>query len=281
MTPVLEILSPGAGLSVQDAGRPGWKRFGLPPGGAMDAESAASANRLVGNAPESALLELTFTGARLRVLSRCEIALTGAAVQCSHPLWKSLFVEAGEEIAFTGLQSGVWSYLAVQGGLNVPRWFGSASVNPRASLGSFLTAGAQLTVFPGERPPGVSGRFMSEIPSWHDQPLLPVWPGPEWERFPAEEREAFLSQTWTVSTKSDRSGYRLEGQPLRVGSFSMASSPTAVGVIQLPPDGCPIVLLRDGPTVGGYPRLAILDPSAISRLTQCAPGTPLQFRLVE
>lgn len=281
MREVLEILSPGAGLALQDRGRPGWKRHGLPPGGAMDADSAAQANRLVGNPDSAPVVELTYTGARLRVLQRCELALAGAGVACSHPLWRSFFAEPGEELIFTDLSSGVWTYLAVQGGWDAPRWFGSASVNPRAGLGRMLTPGVRLAAQSGPRPSAISGRFAAGQPHWEDVPTLPVWPGPEWDRFSPEARSRFFQQGWRVSTQSDRSGYRLEGDPLPVGNLQIPSSPTAVGVIQVPPGGRPIVLMRDGPTVGGYPRLAILDPSAVSRFTQCAPGTSVQFQLVE
>lgn len=281
MSDVLEVLSPGTGLALQDMGRPGWKRHGLPPGGAMDADSAAQANLLVGNPAGAPVLELTYTGARLRVLQRCELALAGADVACSHPLWRSLFAEAGEEIVFTDLRSGVWTYLAVQGGWAAPEWFGSASVNPRAGLGRMLTPGIRLAAQPGPRTTAISGRFVSEQPHWEESPTLPVWPGPEWEKFSQETRSRFLRQSWRVSTQSDRSGYRLEGEALEATGLQIPSSPTAVGVIQVPAGGQPIVLLRDGPTVGGYPRLAILDPSAVSRFTQCAPGTSVQFQLVE
>lgn len=281
MSEVLEVLSPGAGLAMQDQGRPGWKRHGLPSGGAMDADSAAQANRLVGNPDIAPVLELTFTGARLRVLQRCELALAGAEVTCSHPLWRSFFAEPGEQIVFTDLRSGVWTYLAVQGGWETPRWFGSASVNPRAGLGRVLTPGLRLSAQPGPRTTSISGRFVVERPHWRETPVLPVWPGPEWEKFSPESRARFFQQTWRASTQSDRSGYRLEGDALAVGGLQIPSSPTAVGVIQVPAGGQPIVLLRDGPTVGGYPRLAIMDPSVVSRFTQCAPGTSVKFQLVE
>lgn len=277
----LEILSSGSGVAIHDLGRPGWKRFGLPPGGVMDADSAILANLLVGNEPSDPLLEIALAGARLRALRRCEVAITGAEVVCSHPLWKSVFLEPGEELAFTGLRSGVWTYLAIAGGFKAPLWFGSASVNPRAGLGEPLGPGSKLFARPGKRLSGISGRFIRETPRLAEKPMLPVWQGPEWEYFSSGERERFFQEPWTVSPQSDRSGYRLQGHPLKVGSFGMPSSPTAVGVIQVPPNGFPIVLLRDGPTVGGYPRLAILDPSAISRFTQCAPGTAVQFQLVE
>lgn len=281
MIPSLEILTPGSGLTMQDLGRPGWKRFGLPPGGAMDADSASVANLLVGNEPGDPLLELAFTGARLRALRRCEIAITGAGVACSHPLWRNVILQSGEEVAFTALRSGVWTYLALAGGFEAPVWFGSASAYPRAGLGGPLGAGLRLLARPHRELSGISGRFIREAPDFQEKPRLSVWRGPEWEHFPAAVREQFFEEHWTVSPQSDRSGYHLQGRALGLEAFRMPSSPTAVGVIQVPPGGSPIVLLRDGPTVGGYPRLAILDPSAISRFTQCAPGTAVQFQLLE
>ncbi len=279
---VLEVVGSGAGITVQDAGRAGWKRFGIPPGGAMDAESAAWANRLVGNEESVPVLELAFTGARFRVLRRSEFAITGADAEASHPRWKSFHAGEGEEMAFGPLRSGVWSYIAVHGGFAAPHWFGSASVNPRAGFGAPLTAGALLSRRNAERLAGVAARFVAEPerPQFDVTPVLPVWPGPEWDLFPAAVRDRFLAELWRISSQIDRTGYRLEGSGLAAGLPQIPSAPVAVGVIQVPEDGRPIVILRDGPTVGGYPRLAILDPSAVSRMTQCAPATQVRFRLI-
>ena len=139
--PVLQVLAPGAGASIQDLGRSGWKRFGIPPGGAMDSDSARKANLLVGNEEAAPVLELLFTGARFRVLSAAELAITGAETECEYPSWRNFCAEAGQEIAFGRLVAGVWTYLAVQGGFAGSRWFGSASVDPRAGLGGAVAAG--------------------------------------------------------------------------------------------------------------------------------------------
>lgn len=280
--PVLEVLAGGAGMTVQDSGRPGWKRFGVPPGGAMDAESALWANRLVGNPESAPVLEMAFTGARLRVLRTSEFAVTGADVEGTHPRWKSFHAAAGEEMAFGPLRAGVWSYVAVQGGFAAPRWFGSASVNPRAGFGAALVPGAMLFRREADRLAAVSARFVAEPerPRFAERTELPVWAGPEWEQFPAAVRDRFLAASWQISSQLDRTGYRLEGEALEAALPPMPSAPVAVGVIQVPENGRPIVILRDGPTVGGYPRLAILDASAVSRMTQCAPATQVRFRLV-
>jgi biotin-dependent carboxylase-like uncharacterized protein len=281
-TPVLEVLAAGAGMTIQDLGRSGWKRFGIPPGGAMDLESARQANLLVGNKAGAPVVELLFTGAKFLVLRSSELAIAGAEVECEWPTWRNFHVEPGSEISFGPLRAGVWSYLAVRGGFAAPRWFGSASANPRAGFGETVQPGARLSC--DKRLPAgeISTRFVPELvrEEYRQTPVLRVWPGPEWDSFTEEARREFLGQTWRVSSQSDRAGYRLEGIALD-SRLRMPSAPVAVGAIQIPPNGQPIVLLRDGPTVGGYPRLAILDASGVSRFTQCAPGTCVRFALAE
>jgi biotin-dependent carboxylase-like uncharacterized protein len=282
MTLVLEVLAPGAGLAVQDVGRSGWKRFGIPPGGAMDLESARRANLLVGNDEGAPVLELLFTGAKFRALNSSELAIAGANVECGWPTWKNFRLAPGSEISFGKLHAGVWTYLAVRGGFVAPRWFGSASVNPRAGFGESIQPGERLACESVPSSEQISSRFVPELvrEQYEETPVLRIWRGPEWDGFTDDGRRRLLDQTWRVSSQSDRAGYRLEGVSLD-SRLRMPSAPVAVGTIQVPPNGLPIVLLRDGPTVGGYPRLAILDPSAISRFTQCAPGTGVRFELAE
>lgn len=281
MSAVLEVISAGGGATLQDLGRPGWKRHGMPPGGAMDGESARQANRLVGNAEGEAVMEFLLSGARLRALAEVELAVTGAEAESNRPRWRSFVVKPGEEISLGACRAGVWTYLAVRGGFLAPRWFGSASTYARAGLGGSLTAGAVLERRAEGTASAVAGRFVSEAnqPRWGEALTLTVWAGPEWERFSGEARERFLEQTWTVSPQSDRAGYRLEGEAMEAPAGQILSAPLRVGTLQVPPGGKPIVILRDGPTVGGYPRLAMLEEDAVSRFTQCAPGTEVRFRL--
>ena len=155
--------------------------------------------------------------------------------------------------------------------------------DPAGLAAQVIRAGDQLRRENARRLDGISSRFVPELVREHfDQvPVLRIWRGPEWESFSEHVRALFLNESWLVSMQSDRAGYRLEGVGLESGRLRMLSAPVAVGTVQIPPNGLPIVLLRDGPTVGGYPRLGILDPLAISRFTQCAPGTPVRFELVE
>lgn len=282
MNPVLKILHPGGGCSLQDLGRPGWKRFGVPEGGAMDRDSAVQANRLVGNPDGAAVLEIALTGARFQVLRETEFALTGADAEGSHPRWCSFVARGGEEIVLRQLRAGVWSYFAVAGGFDGPRWLGSSSVNARAGFGTAFASGSEVAAGPALRTSAISRRFVAEEdrPRFSRETVVPIWTGPEWGILPAASREDFLRDPWVLSSQIDRTGYRLEGPQLSPPTHSMLSSPVAVGTVQLPPRGRPIVILRDGPTVGGYPRLAILDPSAVSRFAQCAPGSTVRFQFL-
>jgi len=273
ITDVLEVLATGAGLSIQDGGRSGWKRFGLPPGGAMDHTAAARANRLAGNAADVPVVEMLLAGARFRALGPVVLGFADLAGG------RGFSVGEGEVIDFGRPRAGVWSYLAIGGGLDGERWFGSASVNVRAGLGEPLRVGSRLRGGAFESGFAFASSAKNEEPSLGDPPVFPVWKGPEWELMGGWAQQALLESIWTVSPQSDRVGYRLQADHFPTHAHSLPSAPMTAGVIQAPPGGQPIVLLRDGPTVGGYPRLALIDAAALSRFTQCAPGTNLRFRL--
>lgn len=275
----LEILSPGSGASVQDLGRPGWKRFGVPAGGAMDRDAAVTANRLVANPPEAPVIEGYLSGLRLRARGDLEVALAGGHAECTHPAGRRLRLADGEEISLGAMRRGAWTYVAVRGGLAVPRWLGSASVNPRAAFGRWLRAGDLIEVAansPTSDVPRMSHMScMSHVPPADG--AFRVSPGWHWDLFAAASREAFFATAWTVSRHSDRSGTRLEGAAGLAHAHDLASFPVAEGCVQVPPDGRPIVILRDGPTVGGYPQLVGIDRADLSRLAQCAPGDTVRF----
>ncbi|MCC6231614.1 MAG: biotin-dependent carboxyltransferase family protein [Verrucomicrobiales bacterium] len=281
--PVLELISPGLGASLQDHGRRGWKRFGVPPGGALDDHAACWANLLVGNPLHTPVLELLLHGAVLRVLRPLTVSITGAAlIPDAEGLWRTFDLEEDDEVAVPPPESGVWTYLAVRGGFLASRWFGSVSVFPRGGLGSALTARSllhQAPHAPPHSPPHIGRRWVdpTEQRNYAHPPALRVWPGPQWDLFPEAARDRFFSQPWRISSRSDRTGYRLDGNPLSVSSVPLPSEPVLPGSIQLPPDGVPIVTQRDGPTVGGYPKIGVVDPADLSWLVQCRPGQEIRF----
>lgn len=277
---VLEILKTGVGASVQDLGRVGWKRFGVPPSGAMDPHAAAWANRLVENSDGAPVIELLMQGAEFLVLSTRRFAVAGAEAGAAIPAWHARTLNAGERLFFPCSRKGLWSYLAVQGGWNVDPVLGSASAYPRGGIGSVLRAGDRLAAVGGSASArrGEAWAQWTERRDYDEPPLLKVWTGPQRDWFGEAETRCFFDAEWTVSSRSDRVGYRLEGARLNPPRGEMRSEPLVVGSVQVPPDGQPIVTMRDGPTVGGYPKIGIVDPESLSWLAQCRPG--VRFRWI-
>jgi biotin-dependent carboxylase-like uncharacterized protein len=285
--PVLRVIDPGFGAAFQDQGRHGWKRFGVPPGGAMDMHAASMANRLLNNPPWAPVIELLVQGAKFEVLDPVWLALTGADMWANHPSWRALELSEGDDIILPHNRSGVWGYLAIDGGFAAPEWLDSASTLASAGLGRPLAKGDLLFRKPTEPrfslPSGVSGRRAApaECRRYHEPPPLRLWRGPQWDWFPEPARRAFLEQPWTVATQSNRVGYRLTGRAIDVPDRPLVSEPILVGSIQVPPDGQPLVILRDGPTVGGYPKLALIDSECVNRLVQCRPGQAVAFSPID
>jgi biotin-dependent carboxylase-like uncharacterized protein len=272
---VLEVLTPGLLTTLQDGGRPGWRRFGIPPGGAMDHTAWRLANRLLDNPEEAPVLEC-LQGLRLLVLTPLHLAAAGA--------WggRAWTAKPGEVIEFPPTLAGVWHYLALPGGIEAPRFLGSASTCPRAGIGQPLAKDGQVSCLdhPDHAlPQGIKGRQPSEAPNYGDAPIR-VWPGPQWAAFDANARALFLASAWQVSSCSDRTGYRLDGPQLRVPAESLVSEPVRIGSVQIPPYGQPVVTLNDGPTVGGYAKIALVEAEDLDRLVQTRPGQRVQFQLV-
>jgi len=278
---ILQIEQTGLGMSVQDRGRTGWKKYGVPPGGAMDRHAARWANRLVGNADDAAVLELLLQGGRLRVLTDWTLAITGA--DCGGPAnWEARVYRAGEVLHFPENRNGLWTYIAATGGFQEALFLGSRAASPRSGIGRQLRAGNVLEVMERtpELPPAIARRqpTLAERRDYNHPPPLLIWPGPQKEDFPPEAWRRLISRPWQVSPRSDRTGYRLQGEPLPTPAHEMISEPVLVGSIQIPPGGHPIVTMRDGPTVGGYPKIALMEKSSLDWLAQCRPGVQFHFQ---
>jgi len=280
---VLEVESTGLGLSIQDRGRTGSRRFGVPPSGWMDDHSAIWANRLLDNPTGAAVLELQFQGARLTVLDTSWIAITGADLRCNIPTWRAVKVEEGEEIRFTENRAGVWAYLAVEDGIQAESILSSRSTYPRGRIGHTLAQGDVLCRYAEHSfalPQGVAGRTVpwTERRDYSKTPVIHVYPGPQWELFAEAEQKKFFATEWTVSSQSDRAGYRLQGPALRPREAEIISEPVRVGSIQVPLNGQPIITMRDGPTVGGYPKIGLVDERDFSWVAQSRPGQNIRFQ---
>jgi biotin-dependent carboxylase-like uncharacterized protein len=287
--PTFEILDGGLGATIQDAGRFGFQRFGVPPSGAMDEHAFHWANKLLDNPPDAPCLEILMGGLRLRALSDCWIATAGADLGATVngerlTAWKTARLCANDTLEFFSCRSGLWCYLAVQGGFDAPQFFGSASVYQRGALGSALDKGGVLKRnavacnFPG----CVAARYVvpAEVPDYSRPLVAQVVPGPQEALFAERDLDTFFGSTFTVTSQIDRVGYRLEGAPIRAVSHDIFSEGIAYGAIQIPEDGQPIVMMKDRPTVGGYPKIGTLLPEDTARLAQCRTGQAVRFARV-
>lgn len=278
----LEILEISGLATIQDSGRTGWRRFGVPASGPMDAFAFQAANVLLGNPGECAGVEIGLGDITLQALQDCVIAVTGVGYQLSiyiweFPLWGSFFVRAGWKIQLNKRESGMWAYLAVPGGVQTPSILGSQSTYLRGVFGGLegrqLQAGDRITAashFSYE----LAGRILPEEnrPKYQENPTLGVIMGPQWDYFTKESIETFLSSEYSISLTSDRMGYRLEGPPLtQRGNKELISEGMTSGAIQVPSNGLPIVIMADGPPTGGYPKIGAVASADLPLLAQCTP----------
>jgi biotin-dependent carboxylase-like uncharacterized protein len=284
--PTFEILDGGLGATVQDAGRFGFQRFGVPPSGAMDEHAFDWANKLLDNPPDAPCVEILMGGLRLRALSDCWIATAGADLGATVngerlTAWKTARLRADDTVEFFSCRTGLWCYLAVEGGFDAPQFFGSASVYQRGALGNALEKGGALkrNAVACNFPSSVTARYViaEEIPDYSQPLVARVALGPQEELFAKQEIEKFLGATYKVTPQIDRVGYRLDGAPIRAQTHDIFSEGVAYGAIQIPENGQPIVMMKDRPTVGGYPKIGTLLPEDTARLAQCRTGQTVRF----
>lgn len=279
--PAVHVIRPGLLTTVQDPGRPAWRHVGVAEAGALDRCAARLANRLVGNAEDAAVLELTLRGPTLRFETPVRVALLGARVAARFdgydvPMGRPVALPVGT-LELGSLRGGARAWLAISGGIEVPQVLGSRSTDLRGGFGGLegraLVAGDRLPL----------GRV---APIDVSQPHAPAWwidpaheDGIAIRYVPGAHAAATLLGTrgWRVSARSNRQGLRLEGDELAARAADDVSEPVAPGTIQLPADGSPIVLLADAQTVGGYPRLGRVIAADLPRLAQCIPGQTLHF----
>ncbi|HEX6290531.1 MAG TPA: biotin-dependent carboxyltransferase family protein [Herpetosiphonaceae bacterium] len=290
--PVLHVLAGGVLTTVQDLGRYAARRYGVPQSGALDNVAAVAANRLLDNPSSAATLEMTAGGADFEVLAPTLLALTGADLGAALddeplPLWMAVFARAGARLRLTGRRAG-WgarAYLAVAGGFDVPPVLGSCSTYLPGGFGGLhgraLRAGDLL-----HAPSGaidavrLAGRSWPPHarPAYAAQPVLRVLPGPHVERFAADALDQLVAAPLQVSASSNRMGYRLEGPSMRYAvPWSLPSLGVLPGVVQVPPDGSPILLMADAQTTGGYPIVGVVIGPDLPLAAQLLPGDRLRF----
>lgn len=272
----------GLATTVQDLGRPGFGRYGVPPSGAADRGALRRSNRLVGNDSRAAGLETLLGGLEFSLDGPAVVAVTGAAGVIlidgdSHPANTALAVPAHARVCLGIPSAGLRGYVAIRGGLAGPTLYGSRSAAPSLGLGTALVDGDTLTVGRAGTGAVELGEAPPPLPDGTTPVRLSALFGPRDDWFPAEAVDLFVGQTWRVSPDTDRVGVRLLGAPLGRRGGELPSEPVIRGSVQVPPSGEPIIFLADHPVTGGYPVIAVVDDPDTDVLAQCRPGQPLRF----
>jgi antagonist of KipI len=285
----IHVKSPGLLSTIQDAGRFGYAHLGISPAGAADGMALRIANRLVGNDENTAALEMTLIGAALEFDESCVVALAGGECDCrlgnaAVPMWKAVRVAAGEVLTCGPVKSGARVYLAVQGGFDVPLILGSASTNLDGHFGGAdgrsLRKGDLLSVInrPAQSPMELKAGAKQRL---YPAGALRVTRGPQKEWVGAETFEGLSFSSYRVSEDSNRSGLRLKGEQLKPREESqLITEGVALGSVQVPPDGQPIILFVDQQTTGGYPKIANVIAADMHRVGQLRPRDEVRFEEV-
>ncbi|HVT74753.1 MAG TPA: biotin-dependent carboxyltransferase family protein [Lacunisphaera sp.] len=293
---------PGLLTTVQDLGRPGYQRYGIVVGGALDRLAARAANLIVGNDDNAAVLEMAQTGPELHFARETLVAWCGGDFDArvgNEPLPpdRAVRIAAGETVGFGFARAGLRAWLAIAGGIDEPTVLGSRSTYRRAGVGGHrgrpLVEGDELKVLPaGERAGLVLAALRGQhrrATTWTVRPdtlgqpaaagVVRAVRGPEWEWFGPEAQHVFFAATWKATREADRMGVRLDGPALALARpREMISAAVNAGVVQVPPAGRPIVLLPSRQSIGGYPRLAAVAAADVRRFAQLRPGDPVRFQ---
>jgi antagonist of KipI len=316
-SPALTVLKPGLLTTVQDLGRRGWQAFGVSVGGAMDEVSMRTANLLVGNDEDAAVLEITLIGGSFNMDQDLLISICGADLEASAdgerlPMNRPVFLSQGMKLSFGRAGAGCRAYLAIAGGIDVPHILSSRSTDPRARMGGgfgrALRSGDSLGLLqPSEqaqrlltelRKKMVESRSRWSSVSWstmgwtegstyhrtqtRETPVitLRVLLGAEWEQFSSDAKHRLFHEPFRLEASSDRMGLRLSGSALtRIKLEELKSHGVVPGTIQVPPNGQPIILAAGCQPTGGYPKIAHVLSADLPLLAQAVPGDWLGFEI--
>ena len=286
----LLIHDAGPLTTIQDLGRPGHLRVGIPASGPLDREAFVLANRMVGNPDGAGGLECTLLGPRVEFADDRVVAIAGADMAptlngAAISTWQSWRVKAGDVLRLGTARSGVRGYLAVSGGIDTAPALGSRATYVRGQLGGLagrpLRKGDVLPLAPS--PAATRGRVRAgDRPDYAVEPEIQVVLGPQDACFTTAGVAALLGGPYEMTPQSDRMGARLRGPAIEhTAGHDIISDGVPLGGIQVVGDGQPIVLLVDRQSTGGYTKIATVCSYDIGRIGQVKPGQRLRFRRVE
>jgi biotin-dependent carboxylase-like uncharacterized protein len=277
-------------LTVQDRGRSGSRAAGVPHGGAMDSFALRAANSLAGNHFDAAGLEWALGGGSIRFEDDAVFSLGGAnanATIAGRPAtpYTTIYAKAGDELNIEQVPRGRFLYFAVRGGIGVPLVLGSRSTYLPGRFGGFqgrmlkrddsLAPGSESTHLPAE-----GCHSPADLLPRYEPGVVHVTRGTHAELFDDSAWRTLTESEYRVSAASDRTGYKLEGAALANPAGTLPSEAGCPGSIQIPGDGLPIVLMADAPTVGGYPKIAVVAEADLPIIAQRSPGGTIRFELI-
>ena len=288
MTNNFEIIRAGVNTTFQDQGRSNLYHIGIPFSGAMDNRNYSLANKLTGNKLNSPVIEFAYQGPHLKYTGeKINIAVTGDVVfkiiksgtEIDGNCYESYQIESGDQINLISTNKSVYGYLAIGGGLDLKLQWNSCSINTKANIGSNdgkkLESGQKINILNINS--DQSKRKTNYINSKVEN--IRVIKGPNFDYFSEEGKKIFFEKEFTVSKLSDRMGMRLEGSKIKnIVNTNIKSEGLIKGVIQVPADGKPIIMLSDHGTVGGYPKIGVVASVDYDRLVQISPGSKIKFK---
>ncbi|GIO26459.1 biotin-dependent carboxyltransferase family protein [Ornithinibacillus bavariensis] len=282
-TEIFRVIRPGLRTTIQDLGRKGYQRFGIPVSGAMDSYAMQLGNILVGNRRNEACLEVALIGPELVAKTQLTIAITGANFtpkinDIPVPMYSTIRMNEGDSLSFGKHQSGLFAYIAVAGGVGSLSYFHSKSTDIQSGLGRELWRDDTVLGLPIKRKQRIR-LHPKFIPTISTELKLGVLEGPHTAFFSNKIREKFFQTEFIVLPNSNRMGYRLSSSNVILEEElpNIWSDAVPLGGIQILPNGDAIVLMSDRQTVGGYPRIGAVMTTDIPKLSQLIPNGKLRF----
>lgn len=285
----IKIVRGGLLTTVQDSGRFGYMKYGFSQCGAMDIRAMKTANILLLNDENAAVLEMTLSGIAAVFTEDCAICLSGAQIEAAvnkKPIRtnKVYAVSAGDVLICGKTKGGARSYLAVSGGIDVPEFLGSRSTDLKAKAGGLegrkLKTGDDIKILPHKKLSNIEKRETAEF-KYSMGIVLRAVPGPQDFMFTEDDLKIFFSSEYKISAEADRMGVRLNGTPLKGrNGMNIISDGIAPGSVQVPESGLPIILAADRQTAGGYAKIATVISADMPLLAQALPGYTVRFKKV-
>lgn len=282
---MITVLSVNAPTHIQDAGRYGLRRYGVGHAGAMDALAFQAGNLLLRNPPDTPALEIALGGVSIRFERDTPFCITGAVYQAQlddlpvYSYWRYT-ARKGQTLTLVRAVQGMYGYLCVAGGFDVPEVLHSKSTDLKASFGGFqgrnLQAGDEIPLGGEALEMGRVG--IAPIPFAN---RIRALPSSEYAAFKPQSHSLLWQNPWQLQSDSNRMGYRFDGRALELERpLEMLSHAVQAGTIQVPPGGKPIILMADAQTTGGYPKIACVAEADLGRLAQVRFGSKVYFQMI-